>query len=138
MKDFLGLSLSSFKKLNSYNSTKDSLINVHTHLRNRHFETSKGEQASGSELGRHKGKTAQRSHGQRLGAPCRSQPKDLHFLQLRGAKRFSEHSCRSGQCELAAQPRDLGRGKGQRYGHGCLVIGISDRETKSQSLVAFP
>lgn len=31
----------------------------------------------------------------------------------------------------AAEPSDLGKHKEQRDGHGCLAIGISDRETES-------
>lgn len=124
VRDPFDLSLRSFNNLNSYNSTKTSLLNAQTHLRDPCIATCKGRQV-GPNLGGEKGEKLRRA--------TQTQPwsreltvgrgKESGFgwysLQLRGVRRSSEHSYRKGQYKLWLSSVTWAGTK-----HRCVALGV--------------
>ena len=116
MRDPLGLSPWSFNNMNSYNSTKNSLLNTQTCPSNRtleHLKIGKWEQTWDMRR--------ENSSKEPWMQPCKQKfmvgvsPKRgrirlwLAFPSMGGGKRFSGHSCRSRQYELQLSPETFTR-----------------------------
>lgn len=129
-----------FTNFSSYNSTKHSLINTQTYLKDLLIETSKVGQ-SGSELERQEERKSEMSQrcssaagSLQWGSAWGEEELDCgwHSLQLGGVKRFSEHACWSGLYKLWLRPETWASTENL-----ATMVCISNGETKSWNLATL-